>query len=37
VADHIGLNPYTCWQGQPCRYEWIDRVAQEADAAGLDY
>jgi hypothetical protein len=37
VADHIGINPYTCWQGQPCRYEWIDRVVQAADAAGLDY
>jgi hypothetical protein len=37
VADHIGLNPYTCWQGQPCRLEWIDRVAEAADAAGLGY
>jgi hypothetical protein len=37
IADHIGINPYVCWQEQPCHYEWIDRVAEEADAAGLDY
>jgi hypothetical protein len=37
IADHIGINPYTCWHGQDCRLDWIDRIADEADAAGLDY
>jgi hypothetical protein len=37
IADHIGINPYTCWQGQECRLDWIDHVAEAADASGLDY
>jgi hypothetical protein len=37
TADVLGLDPYPCYQGQPCSYGWIDTVAQKADAAGLPY
>jgi hypothetical protein len=35
ATDYVGLNPYMCWQGQLCHYEWIDKVAQAGQAAGL--
>jgi acid phosphatase type 7 len=37
ATDWQALNPYMCWQGQACRYQWIDTLAQAADAAGLNY
>jgi hypothetical protein len=37
ATDYVALNPYMCWQGRPCHYEWIDRLAQTADSAGLPY
>jgi hypothetical protein len=37
TADYVGLDPYVCWQGEPCHYEWIDKIAQAATTAGLDY
>jgi hypothetical protein len=37
AADVIGLDPYTCWQGESCHLEWIDAVANAATAAGENY
>ena len=25
AADHLALDPYTCWQGKPCQLDWIDK------------
>lgn len=37
TADYIGLDPYPCYQGEPCDYGWIDSVIAAADSANLDY
>jgi hypothetical protein len=37
ATDFVALNPYMCWQGEQCHYEWIDTLARTADAAGLPY
>jgi hypothetical protein len=36
-ADYVGLDPYPCYQGQPCNYGWIDQVIAAADNADLNY
>jgi hypothetical protein len=37
VTDYVGLDPYPCYQGRPCKYSWISRIIKTADQAGLRY
>jgi hypothetical protein len=37
AADHIALDPYPCYRGKPCHFDWIDRIIRAADTAGLSY
>jgi hypothetical protein len=37
VADYVGLDPYPCYQGRPCRYSWIRTIITAADRARLRY
>ena len=37
-GDVFGMDPYTCLQGaSSCAFEWIDRLAAEADRVGMRY
>jgi hypothetical protein len=37
AADYVGLDPYPCYRGRPCRFSWIRTVIRAADRAGLRY
>ena len=37
AADHIGLDPYPCYQRSRCDFSWIDRTIRAANTAGLNY
>lgn len=37
AADYVGLDPYPCYQGRPCRYSWIDTIIRAANRARLPY
>jgi len=37
VTDYVGLDPYPCYQGRPCKYSWISTVIRAANRAGLRY
>ena len=37
AADYVGLDPYPCYHGAPCKYAWINAIIEAADRAGLSY
>jgi hypothetical protein len=37
VTDYVGLDPYPCYQNQPCNFSWIDQIISAANSAGLNY
>jgi chitodextrinase len=37
VTDYVGLDPYPCYQNQPCKFSWIDQIISAANSAGLNY
>jgi Calcineurin-like phosphoesterase len=37
VTDYVGLDPYPCYQGRPCKYSWIRTIIKAADHARLRY
>jgi calcineurin-like phosphoesterase family protein len=37
TADLFALDPYPCYRGKPCNFDWIDKVIRAADKAGLSY
>jgi len=37
TADVFALDPYPCYQGEACNYNWIDQVVAAANSAGLNY
>jgi hypothetical protein len=37
AADYLGLDPYPCYRGKPCQFDWIDRVIKAANKARVSY
>lgn len=37
ASDYVALDPYPCYQGEPCHFSWIDAIIKAADRAGLSY
>jgi len=37
TADYLGLDPYPCYRGKRCHFDWIGKVIKAADKARVKY